>query len=64
VLPIMVALTIAPAPSPIAERVRRRFERPAATLARLVGLAVVAGLIAEDGTRSVRIKLPSGGPAG
>ena len=46
VLPVMLALTIAPALSPVAERVRRRFERQAATLALLVGLAVVAGLIA------------------
>ena len=46
VLPVMLALTIAPALSPIADRVRRRFQRPAATLALLVGLAVVAGLLA------------------
>ena len=47
VLPIMVALTIAPALSPVAALLRRaRLERPAAGLALLTGLAVVAGLIA------------------
>jgi putative heme transporter len=47
VLPIMVALTIAPALSPVAASLRRvRLERPAAGLALLTGLAVVAGLIA------------------
>lgn len=47
VLPIMVALTIAPALSPIAAWLRsRRLERPAAAVALLTGLAVVAGLIA------------------
>src|ERR687895_2063304 len=47
VLPIMVALTIAPALSPIAGWLRSmRLERPAAALALLTGLAVVAGLIA------------------
>jgi predicted PurR-regulated permease PerM len=47
VLPIMVALTIAPALSPIAGWLRgMRLERPAAALALLTGLAVVAGLIA------------------
>jgi putative heme transporter len=47
VLPIMVALTIAPALEPVAQRFRRhRLERPAAALALLTGLAVVAGLIA------------------
>jgi putative heme transporter len=48
VLPIMVALTIAPALEPVAQRFRRRrrLERPAAALALLAGLAVVAGLIA------------------
>ena len=46
VLPVMVALTIAPALLRSRRGVRRRFERPAATLALLVGLAVVAGLIA------------------
>jgi predicted PurR-regulated permease PerM len=47
VLPIMVALTIAPALSPVAGWLRGvRLERPAAALALLTGLAVVAGLIA------------------
>lgn len=47
VLPVMVALTIAPALSPIAARLRHlRLERPAAAVALLSGLAVVAGLIA------------------
>jgi len=47
VLPIMVALTIAPALAPIAERLRSlRLERPAAAIALLTGLAIVAGLIA------------------
>jgi putative heme transporter len=47
VLPIMVALTIAPALEPIAARLRSaRLERPAAALALLAGLGVVAGLIA------------------
>jgi putative heme transporter len=47
VLPIMVALTVAPALAPIAARVRRQgFERPAAAIALLTGVAVVAGLIA------------------
>jgi predicted PurR-regulated permease PerM len=47
VLPIMVALTIAPALAPLAGRLRSlRFERAAAALALLAGLAVVAGLIA------------------
>ena len=47
VLPIMVALTVAPALAPIAARVRGlRLERPAAAIALLTGLAVVAGLIA------------------
>ena len=47
VLPIMVALTIAPALSPIAARLRRlRLGRSAAALALLAGLAVVVGLIA------------------
>lgn len=45
VLPIMVALTIAPALSPISSRLRRgHFERPAAALALLTGIAVVVGL--------------------
>jgi predicted PurR-regulated permease PerM len=47
VVPIMIALTIAPALTPVAHRLRRmRLERPSAALALLTGLAVVAGLIA------------------
>jgi predicted PurR-regulated permease PerM len=47
VLPIMIALTVAPALTPIAAKVRSlRLERPAAAIALLTGLAVVAGLIA------------------
>jgi putative heme transporter len=47
VLPIMVALTVAPALTPIAGRLRSlRLERPAAAIALLAGLALVAGLIA------------------
>lgn len=47
VLPIMVALTIAPALAPVAARLRRwRLERPAPALALVAGLLVVAGLIA------------------
>lgn len=47
VLPIMVALTIAPALTPVAGRLRRlRLERPAPALALLTGVALVAGLIA------------------
>jgi putative heme transporter len=47
VLPIMVALTIAPALEPVAARLRGlKLERPAAAIALLIGLAVVAGLIA------------------
>jgi predicted PurR-regulated permease PerM len=47
VLPVMVALTIAPALTPVATLLRNfRLERPAAGLALLTGLAVVAGLIA------------------
>jgi putative heme transporter len=46
VLPTMVALTIAPALSPVAAFIRRRLERPAAALALIVGLALVAGLVA------------------
>jgi len=54
VLPIAVALTIAPALSPIASwfRGRRHLERPAAALALLTGLAMVCGLVAI-GTVSV-----------
>jgi predicted PurR-regulated permease PerM len=46
VLPVMLALTIAPALSPVAGLLRRRLGRPAAALALLLGLAGVAGLIA------------------
>jgi len=47
VLPMMVALTIAPALTPLAALLRRlRLERPAAALALTAGLLVVAGLIA------------------
>ena len=47
VLPVMVALTIAPALDPVAAKLRTlRLKRPAAALALLTGLAVVAGLIA------------------
>jgi putative heme transporter len=47
VLPTMVALTIAPALTPVAGLFRRlRLRRPAAAVALLAGLAVVAGLIA------------------
>ncbi|HEX2506086.1 MAG TPA: AI-2E family transporter [Gaiellaceae bacterium] len=48
VLPVMIALTIAPALSPVADWFRRRrvFEKPAAALAMLVGLIVIAALIA------------------
>jgi putative heme transporter len=46
VLPAMIALTIAPALTPIANLVRRlRLERPAAAVALVTGLAVVAGLV-------------------
>jgi predicted PurR-regulated permease PerM len=48
VLPMMFALTIAPALSPIESRIRRvrRLERSAAALALLTGVGVVVGLIA------------------
>jgi putative heme transporter len=47
VVPIMVALTIAPALTPLANLLRRyRLERPAAGVALIAGLAVVGGLIA------------------
>jgi predicted PurR-regulated permease PerM len=48
VLPIAVALTIAPALSPVASwfRRRRHLERPAVALALLTGLAMVCGLVA------------------
>jgi predicted PurR-regulated permease PerM len=45
VLPTMIALTIAPALAPVAGLVRRRLERPAAAVALVLGLAIVAGLI-------------------
>lgn len=47
VVPTMIALTIAPALTPLARLLRRlRLERPAAAIALLAGLAVVAGLVA------------------
>ena len=47
VLPAMIALTIAPALTPVAGLVRRvRLDRPAAAVALITGLAVLAGLIA------------------
>ena len=46
VLPVMFALTLAPALTPVAGLLRRRLGRPAAAVALLLGLAVVAGLIA------------------
>jgi predicted PurR-regulated permease PerM len=46
VLPVMFALTIAPALTPVSGMLRRRLGRPAAALALLLGLAAVAGLIA------------------
>jgi putative heme transporter len=46
VLPVMFALTIAPALTPISGHLRRRLGRPAAAVALILGLAVVAGLIA------------------
>jgi predicted PurR-regulated permease PerM len=47
VLPAIIALTISPALTPIADALRRRgYERVAAGVALLVGLAAVAGLIA------------------
>jgi predicted PurR-regulated permease PerM len=47
VLPTMVALTIAPALTPVANLFRRlRLRRPAAAVALVTGLAVVAGLVA------------------
>jgi putative heme transporter len=47
VLPIMVALTVAPALTPVAAYLRSlRLVRPAAALSLLIGLVVVAGLIA------------------
>jgi putative heme transporter len=47
VLPTMIALTIAPALTPVAGLVRRlHVRRPAAAVALITGLAVVAGLVA------------------
>jgi predicted PurR-regulated permease PerM len=46
VLPVMFALTIAPALTPVAGILHKRLGRPAAAVALLIGLAVVAGLIA------------------
>jgi predicted PurR-regulated permease PerM len=47
VVPAMIALTIAPALTPLARLLRQlRLERPAAALALIAGLAVVAGLVA------------------
>jgi predicted PurR-regulated permease PerM len=45
VLPVMLALTIAPALTPVAGMLRKRLGRPAAALALLVGFAAVAGLL-------------------
>jgi predicted PurR-regulated permease PerM len=46
VLPSMIALTIAPALTPVAQLLRRlRLRRPAAAVALLFGFAVVAGLV-------------------
>ena len=47
VVPAMIALTIAPALTPLARLLRQlRLERPAAALALIAGLTVVAGLVA------------------
>ena len=46
VLPVMFALTIAPALTPLAGILHKGLGRPAAAIALLFGLAVVAGLIA------------------
>jgi putative heme transporter len=46
VMPVMVALTLAPALSPMAALLRRRLGRSAAAIALTVGLAVLAGLLA------------------
>ena len=46
VLPVMLALTIAPVLAPVARSLRRRLGRPAAAIALIGGLVVVAGLIA------------------
>jgi putative heme transporter len=46
VLPTMIALTIAPALTPISQRLQRpHFRRPAAAIALLTGFAVLAGLV-------------------
>ena len=45
VLPVMFALTIAPALTPVSGMLRTRLGRPAAAVALLFGLAVVAGLV-------------------
>ena len=46
VWPVLLALTIAPALSPVARLLRKRLGRPAAAVALLLGLAVIAGLVA------------------
>lgn len=46
VLPAIVALTLAPALTPLARWLRRHVGRPAAAISLIVGLVVVAGLIA------------------
>jgi predicted PurR-regulated permease PerM len=46
VWPVLLALTIAPALSPVARVLRRRLGRPAAAVALVLGLAVIGGLIA------------------
>src|SRR5262245_16559316 len=46
VLPVMFALTIAPALTPVAGLLRKRLRRRAAAAALLLGFAVVGGLIA------------------
>lgn len=46
VMPVMVALTFAPALSPVAARLRRRLGRSAAAVALTVGLVALAGLLA------------------
>lgn len=47
VLPAIIALTIAPALTPVADAVRRRgFERPAPVVALLTGIAAIGGLVA------------------
>jgi putative heme transporter len=46
VMPVMVALTVAPALAPVAATLRRRLGRSAAAVALLVGLVALAGLVA------------------